>query len=264
MRSGKDEQIRNWCNEHNLYPLNIRNMKIKCGRTIIVITLQCEKCGERYDRHWGNLQKQKFPYLCTKCAHKEIQNDRRLTAQKLIDMFAYYGYKVLTPIDKIKPAGKSDSYNKSIVTICGSDGVVFDVCWNNFHNRLDYYLQISNGGYCAKGIRKSSSLEEKVECFLNELDVPYKQEFKFSDCRGDKRMLPFDFCLYYNENNKLLIEVDGERHFKDEFLQTKKNDKRKDFYCNSKNIPLLRLPYYKFDTNEYKLDILHFINTNMK
>ena len=167
--------------------------------------------------------KQKFPWMCTKCAHKEIQNDRRLTAQKLVDMFAKYGYQVLTPLDKIKPVGKSSSYNQSVVTIMGVDNVVFDICWNNFHNRLDYYLQIANGGYSAKGERESSSLEKMVEQFLDDMAIPYRQEFKFSDCRGKKKMLPFDFCLNYDNDNKLLIEVDGERHYKEYFKEVHDN-----------------------------------------
>ena len=158
MRKGKEEQVRQWCEDNGLQPLNIRNNKIKCGKTVIIVTLKCKQCGERYDRHWDNLKKQKFPWMCTKCAHKEIQNDKRLTAQKLVDMFAKYGYQVLTPLDKIKPVGKSSSYNQSVVTIMGVDNVVFDICWNNFHNRLGYYLQIANGGYSAKGSRESSSL----------------------------------------------------------------------------------------------------------
>lgn len=243
--------------------MNIRNCKTKSGKTAIVITLKCKKCGGRYDRHWGNLQKQKFPWLCTKCAHKEIQNDRRLTAQKLVCMFAKHGYTVLTPLDKIKPVGKSRSYNRSVVTIVGCDGVVFDICWNNFHNRLDYYLQIANGGYSAKGDIKSSSLEKLVENFLDEINIPYKQEFKFSDCRGEKRMLPFDFCLNYKSKNKLLIEVDGELHYKVAFKEAKRYDKTKDYYCLTKNIPLLRIPYWEFDEKEtYKQSIANFINTN--
>ena len=262
MRKGKEEKVRAWCEEHELLPLNIRSTMIKCGRKTIIVTLRCKQCGERYDRHWGNLQKQKFPWLCTKCAHKEIQKDRRLTVEKLIQMFGKYGYKVLTPIDKIKPVGKSHSYNHTVVTIQGADGVLLDICWNNFHNHIDYYLQAANGGYSAKGNRQSSPLEEMVERFLDDIAIPYKQEFKFSDCRGKKRMLPFDFCLYYDLNNKLLVEVDGPLHYKDVFPEFREYDRVKNGYCRYKNIPLLRIPYWEFESNQYKISLLHFINTN--
>ena len=101
-----------------------------------------------------------------------------------------------------------------------------------------------------------------VEQFLDDIVIPYKQEFKFSDCRGKKKMLPFDFCLNYDTNSKLLIEVDGERHYKEYFKEVHDNDRTKDGYCKYKNIPLLRIPYWEFESNQYKLSILHFINTN--
>ena len=40
------------------------------------------------------------------------------------------------------------------------------------------------------------------------------------------------------------------------------NDRIKDGYCKYKNIPLLRIPYWEFESNQYKLNLLHFINTN--
>ena len=75
-------------------------------------------------------------------------------------------------------------------------------------------------------------------------------------------MLPFDFCLNYDKPNKLLIEADGERHYKEYFIELRKYDKIKDYYCSSHNIPLLRIPYWEFDDNTYKQNIDNFINTN--
>lgn len=264
MRKGKEEQVRKWCEEHNLTPLNIRNMIIKCGRTAIVITFVCKECGRRYDRHWGNLQKQDFPWLCSSCAHKKSQDNRRLTAQKLIDLFEEYGYKVLTPVDKIKPVGRNNLYNKSLVEIQDAKGYFFVINWNNFHSRLQYYIEMNECGHDASGNRKMSNLEEKVACYLEEKGINYKREFKFSDCRGEKRPLPFDFCVNYLSDHILLIEVDGELHYKDDvpYKKVHKYDKIKDYYCQSHDIPLLRIPYWEFDDEAYKKSIDNFINTN--
>ena len=61
----------------------------------------------------------------------------------------------------------------------------------------------------------------------------------------------------------MLIEVDGERHYKEYFTQLRKYDKIKDYFCVSNNIPLLRIPYWEFDEQEtYKRSIDSFINTN--
>ena len=39
MRKGKEEQVRQWCEDNGLQPLNIRNNKIKCGKNLIIVTL---------------------------------------------------------------------------------------------------------------------------------------------------------------------------------------------------------------------------------
>ena len=264
MRKGKEEQVRKWCDEHDLCPLNIRNMSTKCGRTAIVITFVCKQCGTRYDRQWGNLQKQDFPWLCSSCAHKKSQDARRLTAQKLVDLFEKYGYKVLTPVDKIKPVGKKGLYNQALVEIQDGTGYSFDINWNNFHNRLQYYIEMNGQGRDSSGGREMSSLEKKVSEYLDSLKVAYKREFKISDCRGEKRPLPFDFCINYSSEHILLIEVDGELHYKKNAPYTKvhKYDKTKDYYCQSHNIPLLRIPYWEFEDESYKHSIDNFINTN--
>ena len=91
------------------------------------------------------------------------------------------------------------------------------------------------------------------------------------DCRGEKYPLPFDFCLYYKDDKRrMLIEVDGAQHFRadslwaDSFGATQKNDRRKNYYCQSHNIPLLRLRYDEIDSKDdkYKQMILDFIHNN--
>ena len=68
----------------------------------------------------------------------------------------------------------------------------------------------------------------------------------------------------------MLIEVDGAQHFRadslwaDSFGATQKNDRRKNYYCQSHNIPLLRLRYDEIDSKDdkYKQMILDFIHNN--
>lgn len=52
-----------------------------------------------------------------------------------------------------------------------------------------------------------------------------------------------------------MIEYDGEQHFssifgEESFRNTVRNDKIKNEYCEKKGIPLLRIPYYKYDDIE--------------
>ena len=262
MREKKYEEIVAFCKEHNVNFISIRNIQ-SSGKTRIKVSVFCSECGARFDVTADTLRRQKFPGLCTKCAHKHSADFKRFCAQDIVDRFEANGYTVLTPVDKIKPVGKNKSYNRSIVEIQDKHGVIHKICWNNFSQRIEQFRALNDDGYSAVGHRELSSLEKMVAEYLDNLGIPYKREFKFSNCRGDKRMLPFDFCLNYADNNKMLIEVDGARHYKEYFAQLHKYDKIKDYFCASNNVPLLRIPYWEFDEQEtYKHRIDSFINTN--
>lgn len=262
LREKTKQEIIDWCKEHNVECVNIRSFKQK-GKSRVKVTIQCKECGERSDILKENLISQKFPGLCIKCAHKKSQNYRRLEVEAVIERFESVGYKVLTPIDKIKPVGKNGLYNKAKVMVENKFGQTFIVDYNNFSNRLEHYKQLnSNEGYSAEGSRRKSYYEQMVVAFLEEQNIPYKREFKFTDCKK-KRLLPFDFCLWYNLPNRILIEVDGELHYKQSSRldEVKSNDEYKTRYCKYKNIPLLRIPYWEFNKNEdYKQSIISFIH----
>lgn len=260
MREKKYEEIVCFCKEHDVDFITIRNVQ-KSGKTRIKITANCRNCKSRFDVIADTLRKQKYPGLCTKCAHKESATKNKLTAQKVVDGFQSFGYKVLTPINKIKPIGKYHSFLQTKVLIQDKNGITHYICWNNFWNRRATYVALNNGGYSASGAREPSPLEALVVDYLDEIGIAFKREFKFSDCRGDHRMLPFDFCLNYKSNKKMLIEVDGPIHYKTNFDKNcQKYDRGKDFYCETHNIPLLRIPYWEFDELEtYKQKIQSFI-----
>lgn len=260
IREKTKQEIIDWCKENNVKCLNIRSFK-QNGKSRIKVTVKCNECGARSDILKENLMAQKFPGLCTKCAHKKSQYYRKLQVQDLINKFESVGYKVLTPMDKIKPVGKNKLYSRAKVEIEDRFGQVFVVDYINFSNRLQYYKQLnSDNGYSTGENRIPSCYELLVVSFLEEQNIPFKREFKFSDCRK-KKILPFDFCLWYDRPNRMLIEVDGERHYKEEFVDLKKNDEYKTRYCQYKNIPLLRIPYWEFNEKEdYKKSIISFIH----
>lgn len=261
IREKKRQEIIEWCRNKQIELLNLRHMT-KQGKTRIIVTIKCSQCGERYDTMWDNLKGHEFVGLCTYCAHKKSAEYHRFEVQHIIDFIEKNGYKVLTPPEKIKPSGKNKTYNRAKVEIQDCHGVVYETEYNNFHNKVEYYRELNEYGHCAVGKRKPSSLEVLIIQFLDENNIQYKREFKFSDCRGKKRPLPFDFCLNYGTDKKMLIEVDGERHYKPYFKELQSYDKTKNYYCKSKNIPLLRIPYWEFNEREdYKQSIIEFINT---
>jgi len=119
-----------------------------------------------------------------------------------------------------------------------------------------------NGGN-PKGALKGSRGEEKIKNILIKYDIDFKSEFTFENCRHINK-LPFDF--YLNKLN-ILIEYDGEHHFKkikyyhkDNFSNTLRNDFIKNNYASENKIPLLRIPYT--ENNNIENIIIDFIKNN--
>ena len=118
-----------------------------------------------------------------------------------------------------------------------------------------------NDFLCGKRCPRCSSSkgEIKIANWLISNDIKYIQEYKFIDCKLINP-LPFDFYL---PTFNLLIEYDGEHHFKPvrfggiskmqaEILlyETKKRDSIKSEYSKINNITLLRIPYTNYDNIE--------------
>lgn len=255
-----NNELIKWCDERQIKVANIRRIK-QTGKTRIKFTLFCKECGSRFDTTKDTLYKKKYPGLCTKCAHKMAANKKRLIKKNMIEKIESYGLKVLTPIDKIYPKGKNNSYLKANIEVTGTTGERIVVSYNNLINRINYYCDILNNDYKTNLIKNESRLEFKVRQFLEKEQIPYKTQFRFMDCKN-KRPLPFDFCLFYNTSNKIVIEVDGERHYDKRFKDVQKNDRIKDYYCRNNNIPLLRISYKEFINDKYQDKINQFISTN--
>ncbi len=89
---------------------------------------------------------------------------------------------------------------------------------------------------------------------ISNIKIVYEKKFK--DCKL-KRELPFDIYIKYiinNQKKKVLIEVDGEYHFKNSSAHNEndmkyqhKRDIIKTNYCKEKKIPLLRIHHLDID-----------------
>lgn len=95
----------------------------------------------------------------------------------------------------------------------------------------------------------SSKGENVIKSYLLEVGIDFKEQVRFEDCRHI-RPLPFDFGIYKNDELLYLIEYDGIQHYfpkfgNKQFMNTKRNDKIKTDFCKQKNIPLLRIKYYR-------------------
>lgn len=101
--------------------------------------------------------------------------------------------------------------------------------------------------------------EKEVGNILSKHNIKYIIQYRFEDCRC-KIPLPFDFYL---PDYNILIEYDGEQHFRpvsfgginddkslDKFIITKIHDTIKNIYAKNNNIKLIRIPYYDFNNIE--------------
>lgn len=98
-----------------------------------------------------------------------------------------------------------------------------------------------------------------IKQILQDNNIPFNQQFSFPDLRSKKNyLLRFDFIIYNTDNSiNRLVEFDGEQHYnEDTFFSSKnliENDKRKNEYAKTHNIPLVRIPYSELNNLSLEL-----------
>ncbi|MGK4094432.1 hypothetical protein AB0X79_07925 [Pediococcus pentosaceus] len=105
---------------------------------------------------------------------------------------------------------------------------------------------------------KQSKGEKRIADVLDKLNIPFEAQKRFDSCKY-KNTLPFDFYV----SDILLIEYDGEQHFKPVDFTGKGNewadksfksgqlrDNIKTQWAKDNGIPLVRIPYTEFDNIE--------------
>ena len=99
----------------------------------------------------------------------------------------------------------------------------------------------------------SSHGELKIIQLLKNANIPFITQKRITTGQSYKFV---DFCVNYN-NQEYFIEYDGKQHFlenchfgdENETLETiQRRDKEKNQYCIDNKIPLIRIPYTKYDT----------------
>lgn len=103
---------------------------------------------------------------------------------------------------------------------------------------------------------KKSYWEIYIANYLNNLNINYKQEYKFNNLK-DKFQLRFDFAIFKNDILKGLIEYQGEQHYNkiNPFYNPDivRHDQMKKDYCQKNNIPLLEIKYTETKQIEEKI-----------
>ncbi len=129
------------------------------------------------------------------------------------------------------------------------------------------FLQVPNHHTNGIGCPKcnSSKGELKIQKWLLDNNIKYEFQKKFDDCKNPKTKHKLEFDFYIPSKN-LLIEYDGEQHFKyggyvGKYQITKKNfkdiqykDTIKSSYAKQNNIKLLRIKYNQINDINKILD----------
>lgn len=126
-------------------------------------------------------------------------------------------------------------------------------CKTEYMVRPNAFLR---GSRCPRCMQSSRG-EDRIIRYLEDNNIDFKSQFKIDECRN-KKPLPFDFAIYYNEKLIVLIEYQGEQHYKivehfdgeQGFKERKYNDKIKKDFCKNNNIPLLEIPFWNYDDIE--------------
>ncbi len=127
-------------------------------------------------------------------------------------------------------------------------------CKNTFTTFPTYILGGTGCPYCSN----RSSGEKRITNILKSNGIKFKKEYSDSRLKY-KHKLRFDFALFKSDRLICLLEYDGIQHFKpieyfggEKALEgTKFRDKLKNSFCKQNNIPLIRIPYWEKDVENY-------------
>lgn len=130
-----------------------------------------------------------------------------------------------------------EKYNQNLLWVCQCDcGRTTIVSSANFYHT-------NSCGFCS-----NSKGEEKIEQLLQNNNLNFIREKRFSSCRfkDTNNLARFDF---YIPIKNYIIEFDGRQHFEGwgkltSIEKIQEHDKYKNQWCKDNNIPLIRIPYW--------------------
>lgn len=93
-----------------------------------------------------------------------------------------------------------------------------------------------------------SSYENYFTEILKKEKIKFVREKTFKDLK--KGLYRFDFYLPNYNGEPIIVEIDGEQHFKPIYgraalLKTQEHDRQKNMYCLANKITLYRIPYWE-------------------
>lgn len=218
---------------------------------------KCNTCGSMWDNSWATISTN---VGCPYCKGKRVNETNGVG----------YLYPYLF---------EEFDYNKNNISLYDiTIGSHIDIWWECKKCKCSWKTIVNNRVRHNTGCPEcnKSKGEKKIAEVLSKISIFFdNNEYTFDDLIGlNGGLLRFDIPIFWDvEKTQLrtLIEFDGEQHYKwIKGWQTKKafetlqyHDLTKNNYCILNNIPLIRIPYYKFDNIEgILIDILVNNNNN--
>lgn len=225
----------NFCNEMGYRLLTNKDEILNADTRIIY---ECPKHGIHETKIYTLIDK----YECWDCSYEHRGINARKSADEVFNDFKQHGGILLNKDNYI-------SWNyKNLQVICKNCGDIFTTSYCAFMMR--------GGQLCPKCASNISKGEYAVKKYLEDNNIKFSMQFRFSDCRTTAP-LPFDFYL---PDYHICIEYDGEGHYMpikrgnmteeqatEVFESIKCRDEIKNIYCDKNRIQLLRIPYWEFN-----------------
>lgn len=233
------------CKAVKLYGKTFLNDKVDYGGCFSEIEIGCRVHGYfkttpmRHLSGIGCLQ-------CNKDERKNRQNGHKPDTTKFRNEIFIYRCNRIFGNKYLYAKTKYNTQKHEITVTCKKHG--------DFIVNAKRHLDGSGCALCGDAITEEagiSSGEAVISLLLEKMGIQFDTQKTFSGCR-DKNPLRFDFYLpKYN----LLIEYDGEQHFKPikiwggekAFKGVRRRDAIKNKYAADNGIDLLRIPYTKKD-----------------
>lgn len=207
------------------------------------ILVKC-KCNNEYTTTFRN-------YLydnkrtCNDCTKIRVSETKRIGIDKLKEIVSINSDSILISEDYI-------NFKENLTFKCK--------CNNEFKTSM---ISFNNGKKSCDKCSPKSKLEYITDLYLNNNNYNYETQHTFEDLLSIKgRKLKFDFIIYFKDYY-ILLELDGEQHFKpsnlfgeDKFKTQVIHDKLKNEYCEKNNIILYRISYKELNNLELVLDDL--------
>lgn len=196
------------------------------------LILKCRNCLHEWNTSWNDMQTGKG---CPPCSKKRVGLKKRISKDIVFKAFEDNCVRILNKSDYVLTEQKVDCE-------CMKCGFLW---------KTDYH-HIRRGQACPKC--KSSLGEKRIQKFLDENNILYEIQKRFSECKFNKP-LPFDFYLpKYN----MCIEYNGIQHYEDinyfggeeALKERRKRDNIKKSFCKKNGIELISIKYLDFDKIE--------------